>query len=70
MTGHTQCDGCGLLYVDTGCGQDDEHAACPRTCGICSLPILYWDSPAGCLGHTIAETVRHVDSHRKRTNGS
>ncbi len=66
--GYLQCPGCGLYYVDTGCGQDREHENCPYACGICGKLIIYTPLTIdACPGHTIDEHRLFVAELRKRT---
>ncbi len=55
------CSGCNTHYVDTGCGQDREHAGCPHRCSLCGLLLDGRDTNLSCPGHTFLE-VRRFDA--------
>lgn len=59
--GYQYCDGCNTYWVDTGCGQPQEHARCPVSCGICGLLMTGREEPGACEGHTL-------DEHRAKMN--
>ena len=59
------CGGCNTRYVDTDCGQEDEHAGCPHPCGICGKPITGRNAPESCAGHTTAEARARVRTLRE-----
>jgi hypothetical protein len=54
--------------MDT-CGEGEQHARCPRLCGLCNLPIVYIDiegTAVKCAGHSMAEVIVHTDRLRGR----
>ncbi len=50
------CDGCNTYWVDTGCGQPEEHANCPQSCSICGKPMTGRKGPDDCHSHSIDES--------------
>lgn len=53
MSEYIYCEGCNTHYVDTGCGQIEEHAYCPYPCSMCGE--LMTGRENGCQGHTREE---------------
>lgn len=46
------CEGCNTTWVETGCGQDDEHGSCPTPCSLCGQ-LMHGREGIGCQGHPI-----------------
>lgn len=53
MSDYIYCEGCNTNYVDTGCGETEEHARCPVVCSMDGELITGRED--GCQGHTMEE---------------
>lgn len=65
--GYRYCSRCNTRYVP-GCGEEEEHEACPRPCSLCGLLMDGREGPGSCRGHPI-EVVRAVRDAWRRDSG-